>query len=127
MQAAALNRVDTLLPKVVGTKYLPTQALLEEYLSATPADISLFNDRRLRQLRQAFPELAYTDVTCMGLWSLYEDMLSSNELEPSRDAVMFVHFLMAIPKYARKGKPLTLGLHLVDEGERIEQLVLSNI
>lgn len=120
-----LEQVNTLLPKVVNTKHLPTAAWLEEYLAATPADISLFDDKRLKQLRRAFPELNYNDILLMKLWSLYEDMLHSNELEPSRDALMFIHFLLAIPKYARKGKPLPYGLHMTDQGERIHNLVLK--
>jgi hypothetical protein len=120
-----LDQVNTLLSKVVGTKYLPTEAWLEDYLEATPADISLFNDQRLKQLRRAFPELTYNDLLLMKLWSLYEDILHSNELAPSRDALMFIHFLLAIPKYARKGKPLPAGLYMTDEGERIEELVLA--
>jgi hypothetical protein len=121
----ALEQVNTLLQKVVGTKYLPTEAWLEDYLAATPADISLFNEQRLKQLRRAFPELMYTDALLMKLWSLYEDMLHSNALTPARDTIMFVHFLLAIPKYARRGKPLACGLHMTDEGERIQNLLLA--
>lgn len=121
-----LEQVNALLPKVVGTKYLPAEAWLEDYLAATPADISLFNDQRLKRLRRAFPELTYNDLLLMKLWSLYEDILHSNELEPSRNAILFIHFLLAIPKYARKGKPLPVGLYMTDEGERIEQRVLAS-
>jgi hypothetical protein len=120
-----LEQVNALLPKVLGTKYLPTEAWLEDYLAATPADISLFDAQRLKQLRRAFPELNYNDLLLMKLWSLYEDMLHSNVLEPARDALMFVHFLLAIPKYARRGKALPYGLHMSDEGERIQDRVLA--
>lgn len=122
-----LDRVNALLSKVVGTKYLPTQAWLDERLAATPADVSLFNDQRLKQLRRAFPELSYDDALLMKLWSLYEDMLHSNEIVPSRSSLLFIHFVLAIPRYARKGKPMPYVLHMTDEGERIEKLVLAAV
>lgn len=124
----ARERTLTLLKKLTGSKHLPLETWVEDNLAANSATTSLGQVTKALQLRRAYPELDYSDATFLALWSVFEEhAMHSNDLRPSKENFLFLHFLLGLRKLVRKGKSFNAShaMMAIEEGEQLEKDLLA--